>query len=143
MLGAEAYRLFAAMPRGDCLHGLCVLSALERDGLSDGDVAAAALLHDVGKGPHLNLMRRSVVVLLGAIWPGLIVRLASADGGPWRSAFHAHLHHAALGAELCQRAGCAPATVALVRWHGAPPPPGLDPALAGWLAALRAADEAC
>jgi hypothetical protein len=74
-------------------------------------------------------------VLLAAVAPRLLARLASPDPRSWRHPFHLYLHHATLSADLAARAGCSPRTVAFIGGTAAGP----DASLA---AAFAAADEA-
>jgi hypothetical protein len=94
-------------------------------------------------------------VLLKAVSPGLLSRLASgggphaegvsasrrrrvawATGGGWRGALGRSLNHAERGAALAEAAGSTAETVRLIRLHRSPP--GDDVALA----VLQAADDA-
>ncbi|MGH2489818.1 MAG: hypothetical protein ACRDFR_09425 [Candidatus Limnocylindria bacterium] len=132
--GAE-YELFAAMPVADRRHALDVVGKLRGSGVTDADVLTAALLHDAAKGPRLRLWHRVVVVLVEAVTPGRLERLASRDPGSWRHPFHLHLHHAELSARAALDAGCSPRVAAFI--HGTPAGPDVQLA-----AALRAADAA-
>mgnify|MGYP001823615047 CR=1 FL=1 len=90
---------------------------------------AAALLHDVGKtgvpgdatgrkaSGALRLWHRVAVVLMRAFWPGLLERIGKDQPGSWRYPFFVQQHHAQIGADLAQKAGCSPRTVALIRHH--------------------------
>lgn len=142
-LPPRAMDLFLAMPYYDQQHALNVLSTLQDQGYSDPDLMAAALLHDVGKSASRmgrpRLWHRVARVLGHALWPELLERLSHRDpGGGWRQPFYVQEHHAALGAELAQEAGCSPATVELIRHHEEPGARSQAP----WLAALQAADSA-
>jgi hypothetical protein len=137
-----AVDLFLDMPYYDQQHALNVLGALKRQCYDDPDLMAAALLHDVGKSVSRagrpRLWHRVATVLGHAFWPGLLERLSQEDpGGGWRQPFYIQKHHAALGAQLAQDAGCSPVTVGLIRFHEEPGSQIDDP----WLAALRAADN--
>lgn len=131
--------LFRSMPRNDQRHGLDVFGTLLQEGYTDRALLQAALLHDVGKaGRGLRLWHRVAIVLIRAVRPELVLRMARDEPGNWRYPFYVHLHHAAWGAELAQRAGCLPLAVELIRRHQ-------DPLPAAWrearlLAALQAAD---
>ena len=125
--------LFATMTVRDQQHCLAVYARLREQGHDDPDLLVAALLHDAGKG-RIALWHRVAYVLLEASSARSLDRLARPGGGPsWREALHRCRHHPELGAALARDAGCAPATVALIRE---------DPAAGERLAALRAADEA-
>ena len=128
-------RLFSAMDLRDQRHALDVFRVLKSGGERDAALLAAALLHDVGKGP-IRLWQRVAFVLLRAISPRLLRRLASANGGGWRGALGRSLDHAERGAALAEAAGSTPETVRLIRLHRSPA--GDDVALS----LLQAADEA-
>lgn len=114
--------LFQRMPRCDQRHGLDVFYALRRKQHHDHDLLAAALLHDVGKsGGGLRLWHRVLIVLIEAIGPQLLDRLAEDEPRSWRYPFFVHQHHPELGAELAQAVGCSPVTVELIRRHQEPP----------------------
>lgn len=135
LLPASAYDLFAAMPVADRRHALDVLAKLRSSGVTDSDVLAAALLHDAAKGKRLRLWHRVAVVLVEAIAPGRLGRLASTDPKSWRYPFHLHLHHAELSGRAALDAGCSLRVAAFIQGT----PAGQDAQLA---AALRAADAA-
>jgi len=141
-LPPTAVDLFLAMPYYDQQHALNVLATLRRQGHDDPDLLAAALLHDVGKSVSQagrpRLWHRVATVLGHAFWPDLLERLSQEDPeGGWRQPFYVQKHHAALGAQLAQKAGCSPVTVGLIRQHEEPGSHADDP----WLAALQAADN--
>ena len=135
LLSDGAWRLFASMPTADRRHALDVVARLRVAGHRDPDLLAAALLHDAAKGDRMRLWHRVAGVLLGALSPALLHRLASANPESWRHPFHLYLHHEALSAEMARAAGCAPRTVAFLRG---------DVALADvpLAAELKAADDA-
>ncbi|MCS6842972.1 MAG: HD domain-containing protein [Caldilineales bacterium] len=120
-LGPEAAALFWRMAPRDRRHSLNVAQALRRQGHRHPDLLAAALLHDVGKtvqdGRPLRLRHRVVIVLLNALRPGLVSRLASPDPQSWRHPYYVHLHHPEQSAALAQAAGCSPLAVELIRRH--------------------------
>jgi hypothetical protein len=114
--------LFLRMPRCDQRHGLDVFYALQRKQHYDHDLLTAALLHDVGKtSGRLRLWHRVLVVLINALRPELLSRLASDEPRSWRYPFFVHQQHPELGAELAQAAGCSPIAVELIRRHQEPP----------------------
>ncbi len=113
--------LFLRMPRSDQRHGLDVFHTLRRKQHHDHDLLTAALLHDVGKsGGQLRLWHRVLIVLISALRPELLNRLASDEPRNWRYPFFVHQHHPELGAELAQATGCSPVTVELIRRHQEP-----------------------
>lgn len=142
LLPPEGVDLFGGLPAYDRRHALSVMHTLLEQGHNDPDLLAAALLHDVGKtgspAGRLRLGHRVLMVLIGALAPGWIDRLAHEGNGSWRQAFFVQAHHAELGAELALKVGCTQVTAELIRQHEADAVPGQDPRAA----ALRAADAA-
>jgi hypothetical protein len=135
ILPPGAWELFEGMPVADRRHGLDVATRLLSAGHDDPDVLTAALLHDAAKGHRLLLWHRVGGVLLDALAPRALARLASPDADSWRYPFHLYLHHAELSAAAALGAGASARTAALIRGQA----PAADSALAS---ALRAADEA-
>jgi hypothetical protein len=135
--------LFRSMSPQDQRHGLDVFFTLQREGYTERTLLQAALLHDVGKcDGGLRLAHRVAIVLMRALWPGLLARLARDEPGSWRYPFFVHLHHAARGAELAQAASCPPLAVELIRRHQEPLPVAWHGTREGQLlAALQTADE--
>jgi hypothetical protein len=127
--------LFREMPVADQRHGLDVAHRLLASGHDDRDLLAAALLHDAGKGHRLRLWHRVSGVLLEAVAPGALRRLASPDPRSWRYPFHIYLHHEAISAQMAVSAGCEPRTGSFIRGQ----PRETDAPLQ---AALKAADDA-
>ena len=134
LLPDAAWPLFAAMPTTDRRHALDVAGRLLAAGHADPDLLAAAMLHDAAKGPRMRLWHRVAGVLLQAVAPRALARMASPDERSWRYPLHLYLHHAALSAAAAQQAGCSPRTAAFIR--GA-----TQPSDAQLAAALRRADE--
>jgi hypothetical protein len=136
------------MPADAQRHSLNVLGTLQAARPVPPDLAAAALLHDVGKvaaddaGAYLGLWLRGPMVLVEAVWPGLLRRLASDRPAPnLRYALFVQEQHPAIGAAWARDAGCSQLTCWLIEHHQ-------DKALTGdeqqcaLLARLQAADEA-
>ena len=115
VLGDAAWSLFVAMPVADRRHALDVAVRLVGAGHREPELIAAALLHDAAKGHRMRLWHRVAGVLLEALAPGLLRRLASDDPGSWRHPFWLYLHHSTRSAELAERAGCTPVTARLIR----------------------------
>lgn len=113
-LPSRAVRLFAAMPVADRRHALDVAEKLIAAGIDDRDVIGAALLHDAAKGHRMRLTHRVAGVLLEAVAPRLLERLADPDPSSWRHGFHLYLHHAQLSAEMALAAGCSPRLAAFI-----------------------------
>lgn len=135
ILPERAFALYRAMPVADRRHALDVVDKLLAAGHDDADLLAAALLHDAAKGDRMRLWHRASGVLLEALAPALLRRLASDDPGSWRHPYHLHLHHARLSAGLAASAGCGPRVEAFIIGS-------VDEADAPLLAALREADDA-
>ena len=118
LLPKAAVRLFDAMPVADRRHALDVAEKVLQGGHDDPDLLGAALLHDVAKGHTMRLWHRVAGVLLDAVAPGVLRRLASADPRSWRHPFHLYLHHAELSAEMAADAGCGTRTASFIRGEG-------------------------
>lgn len=134
-LTAAERHLFRSMDLRDQRHAMDVFQTLKSGGQRDTSLLAAALLHDAGKG-RIMLWQRVAFVLLRAVSPGVVRRLARAGGTGWRGALDRMANHAERGAALAEAAGSSAETVRLIRLHRSPA--GNDPALA----LLQAADEA-
>lgn len=128
-------RLFDAMPVADRRHALDVAERLLARGHDDRDLLTAALLHDAAKGHRMRLWHRVGGVLLAALAPALLRRLADPDPDSWRYPFHLFLHHAPLSAQLAELEGASSRAVNFIR--GTP-----DPADATLSRALTEADDA-
>jgi hypothetical protein len=135
ILPATAWALFDAMPVADRRHGLDVANRLMGAGVDDPELLAAALLHDGAKGRRVRLWHRVGGVLLEAVSPRLLARLADPDqasrGYPW----YLYLHHGELSARLARQAGLSERTAAFISGEVAAGDTGLA-------AALRRADDA-
>ena len=118
-----ALALFERLRRGEQIHSLNVLRALQASGEDDPDFLVAALLHDVGKTvAPFTLPERVLVVLVRKLAPALYTRWGQAapDGGPprdWRRPFAIGRCHPEWSARLMAEAGCTPRAVALARRH--------------------------
>jgi type IV secretory pathway TrbD component len=135
VLAPPAFALFAAMPVADRRHGLDVAERLLAAGHDDPDLLAAALLHDAAKGHRMRLWHRVTGVLLEAIAPSMLRRLARRDPDSWRHPFHLYLHHEGISADLVEAAGCPPRVGGFIRGAG-------EDADVALLRALKAADDA-
>ena len=140
-LPPEGAKLFQAMSRYDRQHALKVVQALVRQGHTERDLLAAALLHDAGKTVtqegRVRLWHRVAVALMHVSWPDLLECLARGGRRGWRRPFYVQLTHATIGAEAAKQAGCSEVTVDLIRRHEDAPGQTHDPLLA----ALQAADS--
>jgi len=135
LLPTAAAALFTGMPVADRRHGLDVAERLVATGVDDPDVLAAALLHDAGKGRRVRLWHRVAGVLIEAVSPRALERIASPDPRSWRFPFHLYVHHAAISAELATAAGCTPRVGAFIIG-------GVNDDDAHLARALKAADDA-
>ena len=124
--------LFDAMHVADRRHGLEVAAHLRSQGVTDRDVLVAGVLHDCSKG-DTGVMPR-IIYSLGQRYGSWIWRTAGVVPG-WRAALTRLRIHPDASAALAAAAGCAPATVELIRHQDAP----IDP-VAG--VQLKLADEA-
>ena len=110
---------------------------MQAQGAVPPELAAAALMHDVGKTRWpFPLWQRVLVVLLPLLAPGLAARLARGDeANPLARPFIIEQQHPAWGAQLARAAGADERVVALIERHAQPP--GDDELLTR----LRHADE--
>jgi hypothetical protein len=124
-------------------HAFDVWRTLQDAGHAEAALAQAALLHDVGKTKaHVGLVPRIVKVLLQAVHPALLPRLALEKPGHWRYPFFVLLHHAVYSSEMAAEAGTETLALQLIRWHQTVPgKSGLDSAGQALLSALQAADN--
>ena len=134
LLPERAWPLFAQMPVADQRHALDVAGRLVAAGHLDEDLLQAALLHDAAKGGRMRLWHRVAGVLLAAVAPRALTRLASPNERSWRYPFHLYLQHASLSADAALSAGCAPRVAAFIRGT-------TDPSDGQLAAALRDADD--
>ncbi len=136
MLSPTLAGLFYHQPTNDQRHALNVYQTLRDRGYEDPALFQAALLHDVGKtAGRIPVLYRVAIVLIRAVQPAWMRRLASANPYSWRYPFHVYNQHPTRGAALAQAAGASPTVVALIAAHHEP---GDDPLAC----ALHHADEA-
>jgi hypothetical protein len=148
ILPEEAWPLFQRMPQDAQRHSLNVLATLQATGHTDPDLAAAALLHDVGKvaaadaGYPLTLWWRGPLVLCEALAPDwLRRRSAPTPSAGWRYVLYVHQEHPAIGARWAEAAGCSPITCWLIAHHQERNPPLSSDEELGLLHALQWADS--
>ncbi len=143
-LTAAQLALFRRMRRAEQLHSLNVLRALLDQGDTPLDLAAAALLHDVGKSRYpLALWQKTAAVLVRSFAPGLFRRLS--DGDPRHRVyrpFAVYVHHPAWGAELAEQVGTPPGAVWLIARHQQPADQVCNHDLCQMLERLQRADDA-
>lgn len=148
LLTADAFRLFTAMPIDAQRHSLNVLHTLEQQGAIGADLAAAALLHDVGKlaaaeaGAPIHLWLRGPFVLAHSFAPVLLRRFAVRDSQrKYRYAAWVYREHPTIGAFQANDAGCSQQTCLLIALHQAPLPAyAEESSFTIQLRALQAAD---
>jgi hypothetical protein len=110
--------LFRQMSPSDQHHAVAVLGALQNRGPVDKALAQAALLHDVGKvGGGILVRHRVLTVLLEAISPGLLRRIALDKPSSWRYPFYVQLGHADRGASMATHVGVEEEAVRLICYH--------------------------
>jgi hypothetical protein len=142
--------LFFRLKRGEQQHSIAVLRALLNDG--GGPVppplAAAALLHDVGKiRAPLSVWEKTAAVLVRRFAPRLFARWSVAPAGargrtwPIARACVVYAHHPAWSADLMRRAGAHPDAVWLAAHHAEPAARWREHALYPLLVRLQTADD--
>lgn len=124
LLPPAAFVLFQRLPTDGQRHSFNVLASLEREETVPEALAAAALLHDVGKvaaseaGLTITLWWRGPLVLLETFAPQLLTRMASAnvrDG--WRYLLFVQQEHPRIGATWAAEAGCSELACWLIAHH--------------------------
>jgi len=144
--------LFESLPGPEQRHAVAVLRNLQQSSHREAALLQAALLHDAGKllpavhqrshGAQLRVWHRVAVVLMQALCPTLLRRVAQDRPGSWQYPFYVLVHHAALGAGLAMKAGSDPLAAELIYWHHtAPDESHLDERGRRMLSALQAADD--
>lgn len=146
-LSPDERALFRRMKRGEQLHSLNVLRAVESassDRHTPPALAVAALLHDVGKSRYpLALWQKTAAVLVRAFFPALSVRLSSGDPRRiWARPFAVYALHPAWSADLLTAAGSHPDAVWLVAHHQESADQWRDHPLYLLLKRLQRADDA-
>ncbi len=133
-LPPDACALFQSMSPADQLHSLRVCQGLQARSCTDGDMLAAALLHDVGKGQgRVPFWTRPVIVLGKLCAPALLAQLAPAPYllgerivPAWQRALSYAWWHAEIGAELAASAGLSERAVLYIRTHHQPHGPAAE-----------------
>jgi hypothetical protein len=131
-LPASALPLFQTMSAADQRHSLRVCQGLLARGCVDGDLLAAALLHDVGKAQgRVPFWTRPAIVLGKLCAPHLLKRLTVyPDEGEvipgWRRSLSNAWWHAEIGAGLAAAAGLSEKAVLYIRTHHQPGGPAAE-----------------
>ncbi len=136
--------LFRRLKRSEQQHSLRVLRAV----LTQADetppaLAAAALLHDVGKTRYpVGLIGKTLPVLVKIIAPERITRWSQGDPAhPLIRPFITYCHHPAYSGELLQAAGSDPDVLWLAAHHAESPDGWGGHPLLPLLIRLQAADD--
>ena len=119
-LTPEQYAAFLELPRHDRAHLLRVGRAMIERASDNQELVVAAFLHDLGKvyeGFHVRLIDRVAKVLLQAISPGLLQKMASPPPNRIRGGLVLAVHHPALGAARARELGCSERTCWLIAHH--------------------------
>lgn len=122
-LSAPEYDLFKTMATAEQLHSVHVLrSVLAQSPQTPPELAAAALLHDIGKARyHLAVWQKTVSVLAESFAPGLFSKLSTGDAlNWWRAPFMVREQHPAWGADMLTAIGSDPLVIWLVGHHACP-----------------------
>lgn len=143
LLEPQALAAFASMPATDQRHAARLCRRMLALCPCDGELAVAALLHDLGKVDRagrgrVRLPHRILHVALPRVAPGRWQALANRPRRGPLHGFYLLRHHADLGAAWARELGVSPRACALIaaHHHGA-----MAPALAGAVALLRAEDQ--
>jgi hypothetical protein len=132
-LPPAALALFATMSAADQQHSLRVCRGLRQRGCVEGDMLAAALLHDVGKAEgRVPFWTRPAIVLGQRLAPGLLRRLVAypATGDDRtagaRRALSFAWYHAEVGAQLAAGCGLSERTLLYILTHHQPHGPAAE-----------------
>jgi HD domain len=112
--------LFDAMHVADRRHGLDVVAAMRRAGVTDRNVLAAGLLHDCAKG-DTGVGPRVAWSLGEAFGPRVHDAAARLPG--WGASIERLRNHAEASAAMVEAAGLPPFAVDLVRYQSEPRDP--------------------
>ena len=116
----EQRAAFLKMPMHDRAHSIGVAIAIQQFEPNNRDLITAALLHDNGKvvGRYrVRLIDRVTKVLLSALSPALLERLASPPpDGRW-AGLVLSVHHPAIGAAKARNLGCSERACWLIANH--------------------------
>ena len=118
ILNPSEMELFQMMQPSEQAHSIKVMRRLQAQNVVEQDLLIAALLHDVGKSlSPLHAWDRVLIVLVGALSPGLLARWGCGEPRGWRRPFVVALGHPAWGADIAARQGAPPLVVELIRRH--------------------------
>lgn len=145
-LSSREYEAFRAMSRAEQLHSLNVLRAvLKQQTDTPRTLAAAALLHDIGKSRyHLAVWQKTLAVLLTALYPSLARNFGQGESlNAFSAPFAVSTHHAKWGADILRRSGSDADVIWLVKHHQDGLEQWRDHACFEMLQRLQAADQVC
>lgn len=111
--------LFKQMTRGEQLHSLRVLQLVLEQGTAPDDLAAAALLHDVGKIRYpMNVFQKTLPVLVRLVSVKLARRIAHmGEDNRLARPFVVFNRHPVWSGELVSQTGASDRLIWLVRYH--------------------------
>lgn len=118
-LDAAEYVLFLRLTRGEQLHSLNVLRDVLAQGVTSRELAAAALLHDIGKVQYaMSVFQKTLPVIVRVVAPSLFDWLSQRNPShPLALPFVVNVQHPAWGAALLAPLGTAEQVLWLVAHH--------------------------
>lgn len=142
VLNPSLSELFSHLPQADQAHALRVLDQLQRQGETEPDLLAAALLHDVGKSrfplaPWQRVMGWAMLKLL----PRRSNHWSQLGVDDWNKPLVVAKQHARWGAEMVAANGGSERLVELIQHHHDEPSAAFESDLCRQLIALRQADD--
>ena len=142
VLTPELFRLFTRMQPFEQAHALRVYDRLVKEGYSQPDLLAAALLHDVGKvRSPLKPGERAAAVLAKKLSPSISQIIGQGRPKGWNKGIVVAEKHAAWGAEMAAAAGATPLTTELIARHQDADLLDLKEDVQKYLAALQRVDR--
>lgn len=117
-LSREQFALFRRMQPSEQAHSLEVLQGLLRQEPIERELAAAALLHDVGKIRFpLRTWERVLIVIAQSALPRQAKAWGAAEPDGWKRPFVVAEKHPDWGADLAEQAGLGTRGVEVIRRH--------------------------
>jgi hypothetical protein len=120
LLADAQWRLVERLAPADRVHLFNVHRELVRMGMTDQDLLTAAVLHDIGKADdrgRVTVVHRVIKVLLEAIDPDWLTRVARSDDSWLRHGLYLALNHPRLGATLARQTGASDRTCWFIEHH--------------------------
>lgn len=142
-LNEKEMALFRRLAKNEQLHSLNVLrSVLAQESTTPQELAAAALLHDVGKSVWtMQVWQKSISVLVKTFLPKLDAKLSREEGlNRWTAPFVVRHHHPKWSGELLSEIGSAPSVIWLATHHADNVEAFRDSPYYAWLLRLQKAD---